>query len=107
MEQSTSDPLHPIANGGCRHEREGTFMNGTSDPVNSHESDSMNNTANGSDTVNRRRGDRCLIRLRSMVVVFEEDVSVGGKLCKVRLEDDHIEWISAKGKKISTPITTK
>jgi len=97
MEQSTSDPLHPITNGGCRHEHEGTTINGTSDPVNSHESDSTISTLNGGDTVNRRRGDRCLIRLRSMVVVFEENVSVGGKLCKARLEDDHIEWITGKG----------
>lgn len=114
MEDCTSDPLHTIANGGCRHEHEetttlnGTTMNSTSDPVDSQESDCTSSTASGGDTVNRRRarGDRqCLIKLRSMVVVFEEDISVGGKLCKARLEDDHLEWITGKGNvMISTPI---
>lgn len=105
MEQSSCPP--PIANGGCSHDEShnhnGTVVNGTDDREQAQE-DSGNGSLVSSESgnnVNLRRGDRCVVRLRSMVVVFEEDVSVSGKLCKARLEDDHIEWATGKGKKSS------
>jgi len=106
MEQSSCSP--PIANGGCSHDgshnHNGTVVNGTDDREETQE-DSGNGSLVSNESgnnVNLRRGDRCVVRLHSMVVVFEEDVSVCGKLCKVRLEDDHIEWTTGKGKKSST-----
>lgn len=98
MEESSCSPI--IANGGCNHDRNGTVVNGVEDQEQPQEdSGSGSPVSNESgNKVYHRRGDRCAVRLRSMVVVFEEDVSVSGKLCKARLEDDHIEWITGKGK---------
>ena len=104
MERSSCSPV--IANGGCSHDHNGAVVNGTDDREQPQE-DSGNassiSTESGGNNVNMRRGDRCAVRLRSMVVVFEEDVSVSGKLCKARMEDDHIEWTTGKGKK-SNPL---
>lgn len=88
-----------IANGGCSHDHNGTVNNGTVDQELQEDSSNGSSVSNeSSNNVNLRRGDRCVVRLRSMIVVFEEDVSVGGKLCKARLEDDHLEWTTGKGK---------
>ena len=98
MEESSCPPV--VANGGCSHDHNGTVVNGVNDREQPQE-DSRNGSLVSSESgnnVNLRRGDRCVVRLRSMVVVFEEDVSVAGKLCKARLEDDHIEWTTGKGK---------
>ena len=100
MEESSCPPV--IANGGCSHDHNGTVINGVDDREQPQE-DSGNGSLVSSESgnnVNLRKGDRCVVRLRSMVVVFEEDVSVAGKLCKARLEDDHIEWTTGKGKQI-------
>lgn len=97
MEESCSSIM---ANGGCSHDHNGTVVNGVEDqeqPQEDSGSGSLMSNESGNN-VNQGRGDRCAVRLRSMVVVFEEDVSVSGKLCKARLEDDHIEWITGKGK---------
>ena len=97
MEQSASSPV--VANGGCSHDHNGIVVNGADDQEHPQEdsgSGSLVSSESGNN-VNLRRGDRCVARLRSMVVVFEEDVSVAGKLCKARLEDDHIEWATGKG----------
>ena len=98
MEQPACSPV--IVNGGCSHDHNGTVVNGVADHEQPQE-DSGNGSLVSNESgnnVNLRRGDRCVVRLRSMVVVFEEDVSVAGKLCKARLEDDHIEWATGKGK---------
>ena len=98
MEESFCSPI--IANGGCSRDRIGTVVNGAGDheqPQEDSGSGSLMSNESGN-RVNHRRGDRCAIRLHSMVVVFEEDVSVSGKLCKARLEDDHIEWATGKGR---------
>lgn len=103
MERSSDSPV--LANGGCSHDHDGTLINGADDqeqPQEDSGSGSLVSSESGNNS-NLRRGDRCAIRLRSMVVVFEEDVSVGGKLCKARLEDDHIEWATGKGKKSNLP----